>query len=307
MAANPNFKVNKFKQFLAKALRPILKLGGKKFYVSLQYRYITGRKLSWKTLKRYTEKLQYLRLYTFPFDNEVIRATSRVSARVRVINSGFKDILIPLIGVYYDVDDIDFAKLPKRFVIKGIHACAFNYICTDKSKLNVPQLKKQLNKWLRIDYGKLTIEPHYSPIRPGFIIEEYIGHPRALPPEYKIHVFNGRARYLYIVSNRNNDIRYDNFYIDFTPFNEAQFNDWQSSDTPPKKPDNYDEIVHIAEQLASDFVYCRVDFFLVDNKLYFNEFTFTPAKGTLRFADDSADYKIGQWLVIPSATLNTEA
>lgn len=307
MAANPDFKVNKFKQLLANVFRPVLKLFGKKFYVSLQYRYVTGRKLSWKTLKRYTEKLQYLRLYHFPYDHEVIRATSRVGARVRVNNSGFKDILIPLLGVYYDVDDIDFENLPKRFVIKGIHACAFNYICLDKNKINVSLLKKQLNKWLRIDYGKLTVEPHYSSIRPGFIIEEFVGNPRTLPTEYKIHVFNGRARYLYVVSNRNTHIRYDNFHINFKPFNEAQFNDWQSSEVPPKKPDNYDEMVYIAEQLASDFLFCRVDFFLVDNKLYFNEFTFTPAKGTLRFADDNVDYKIGQWLKISNAKLNMEA
>lgn len=301
MAGNPDFKVNKFKQFIASSFRPLFRIAGKKNYVSLQYRYITGRKLDWHNLTRYTEKLQYLRLYHFPNNADVIKATSRIGARVRVANRGYGDFLIPLIGIYYDVDDIDFASLPERFVIKGVHACAFNYLCLDKKTLNVATLKKQLNRWLRTDYGAYTVEPHYSSIKPGFIIEEYIGATNTLPTEYKIHVFNGKARYLYVVTNRLNDIRYDNFFIDFTPFPEAQFNDWKSSDTPLKKPDNFAELVTMAETLASDFIYCRVDLFLIDNQIYFNEFTFTPAKGTLRFAADSADFIMGEWLDISSA------
>lgn len=301
MAANPKFKVNKFKYFVAQATRPLVRMLGNKFYVSLQYRYVTGRKLQWKALERYTEKLQYLRLYHFPFNHEVIMATSRIGARIRVARLDLADILIPLLGIYHDANDIDFATLPNKFVIKATHGCALNYICTDKRKLNFSALRKMLNKWLALDYGRKTVEPHYSKIRPGLIIEQYIGETTKLPTEYKIHVFNGKARYLYVVSDRGEDIRYDNFYIDYTPFNEAQFNDWDSSDVPPKKPAIFETLVTMAETLAHDFAFCRVDFFVVDNAIYFNEFTFTPAKGTLRFANDEADFIIGKWLQLPSA------
>lgn len=301
MAANPNFKINKFKRFLAQTFRPLIKLGGKRFYVSLEYRYMTGRKLNWKTPTRYTEKLQYLRLYHYPENRAVINATSRISARTRVAAAGYTDILIPLLGIYHRVEDIDFAKLPDRFVIKATHACALNYLCTDKSTLNIPALRKTLKRWLSTDYGYETIEPHYSKIKPGFIIEEYLGPSDELPLEYKIHVFNGKARYLYVVSGRKSEIHYDNFHIDFTPFNEAQFNMWSSSALPPKKPAQFAKMVEIAETLAHDFLFCRVDFFVVNDEIYFNEFTFTPAKGTLVFADDNADYLIGEWLDISSA------
>lgn len=305
--ANPNFKENKFKRFVAKILQPILRVFSKKKYVSLQYRYITGHKLDWENLNRYTEKLQYLRLYYYPFDASVIKAASRDGARKRVKTKGLDHLLIPIVGIYDKVEDIPFEKLPKRFVIKATHACALNYICLDKDTLDVEELRKTMRKWLKTDYGKKTVEPHYSKITPRLIIEHYVGDTENLPTEYKMHVFNGKARYLYVVSGRGKDIRYDNLYADFTPFNEAQFNHWSSSDVPPIKPKNYDKLVEYAESLASDLLFCRVDFFIVDDHIYFNEFTFTPAKGTLIFDDDKADFIISEWFDISSARKNKAA
>ncbi len=299
--ANPNFKENKFRRFIANMLRPFFRMASKKVYVSLQYRYITGHKLDWKNLERYTEKLQYLRLYYYPNNDAVIKATSRVGARVRVYGKGAGDILVPLVGIYNCASEIDFNRLPFRFVVKATHASGLVHICTNKNEENWSELTKKFDGWLKIDYGFKTVEPHYSKVKPGLIIEQYVGTPKELPIEYKIHVFNGKARYLYVVSGRNKDIRYDNLYIDFTRFDGAQFNHWKSSDAPPKKPDEFEKMVEYAEKLAEGFLFCRVDFFLVGEHVYFNEFTFTPAKGTLIFDDDAADYEIGEWFDISSA------
>lgn len=305
--ANPNFKENKFKRFIAKSIQPVLRVLSKKAYISWQYRYITGHRLDWKNLSRYTEKLQYLRLYYYPYNKAVIKAASRDGARERVKEHKLDSLLIPIVGIYDKVEDVPFDKLPKRFVIKATHACALNHICLDKDKLDLGALQKKLHKWLKTDYGKKTVEPHYSKIKPRLIIEEYVGETESLPIEYKIHVFNGKARYLYVVSGRGKDIRYDNLYIDFTPFPEAQFNHWSSSDILPKKPKIYESLVKCAEILAQDLLFCRVDFFVVDDKIYFNEFTFTPAKGTLIFDDDRADFIISEWFDISSATKNKAA
>lgn len=299
--ANPRFKENKLKRLIAKSIQPLLRFFNKRAYVSLQYRYITNHKLDWKNLTRYTEKLQYLRLYHYPFTSDIINAASRDGARKRVKNLNAPEILIPLVGIYDRVSDIDFASLPDKFVIKATHACALNYICLDKNTLDVQRLKKILRRWLKTDYGRKTVEPHYSKITPRLIIEHYVGETSNLPIEYKIHVFNGKARYLYVVQNRGVDIRYDNFYIDFKPFPEAQFNYWTASDVAPKKPAVYAKLIEYAEKLAHDFVFCRVDFFVVSEQIYFNEFTFTPAKGTLIFDDDRADFIISEWLDISNS------
>ena len=289
---------NKIKRFFVAPFRNIVKAISKTLYVKLEYKYITHHKCDLKNPKRYTEKLQYLRLFVYPKNDEVSKCASRDGVRDYVKEMGYESILIPTYGVYDSFDEIDFDSLPEKFVMKCTHACAFNYICTDKSKINIGELRTRFNKWLKTNYGKKTCEMHYSRIKPRIIIEKYIGQ---FPDEYKFHVFNGKAKYLYLVTGRNSDIRYNNYYIDFTPFDGAQFNGWDKRDESEiKKSTKYDEMVAISEKLASKFPFVRVDLYEVDGQIYFGEMTFTPAKGTLILDDDKCDYEIGEWLDISS-------
>lgn len=296
--ANPNLKENKFKRALVSPFRGLVKTCSKKAYISYQYKYITHHKLDWKGLSRYTEKLQYLRLYVYPKDKLVSKCAGRVGVREYVKEMGYEDLLIKTYGVYDKFEDINFDKLPNSFAMKCSHGCAMNYICYDKSKINYEELKKKFNKWLKTNYGKKTVELHYAPIKPQIIVEELMLENGKLPTEYKIHVFNGVAKNLYVVTSRGVDIRYNNYYIDWTPFDGSQFNGWKKTDYPLKKPSNFDEMVVIAERLASKFPFVRVDLYNINGKIYFSEMTFTPAKGTLILDDDKCDFEMGKWLDI---------
>ena len=296
--SNPNLKENKFKRALVSPFRGLVKCVSKKGYISYQYKYITHHKLDWKGLNRYTEKLQYLRLYVYPKDDLVSKCAGRVGVREYVKEQGFDELLIKIYGVFDRFEDIDFSKLPNQFVLKCSHGCAMNYICYDKSKINYEELKKKFNKWLKTNYGKKTLELHYSKIKPQIIIEELMLENGKLPTEYKIHVFNGKAKNLYVVTSRGVDIKYNNYYIDWTPFDGSQFNGWKKTDYPLKKPSNFDEMVVVAEKLASKFPFVRVDLYNINGKIYFSEMTFTPAKGTLILDDDQCDFEMGKWLDI---------
>jgi len=296
--SNPNLKENKFKRALVSPFRGLVKCVSKKGYISYQYKYITHHKLDWKGLNRYTEKLQYLRLYVYPKNDLVSKCAGRVGVREYVKEQGFDELLIKTYGVFDRFEDIDFSKLPNQFVLKCSHGCAMNYICYDKSKINYVELKKKFNKWLKTNYGKKTLELHYSKIKPQIIIEELMLENGKLPTEYKIHVFNGKARNLYVVTSRGADIRYNNYYIDWTPFDGSQFNGWKKTDYPLKKPSNFEKMVEVAEKLASKFPFVRVDLYNINGKIYFSEMTFTPAKGTLILDDDKCDFEMGKWLDI---------
>lgn len=267
-------------------------------YVKFQYKFITSHELDLKNPIRYTEKLQYLRLFYYPTKQDVINGASKSLARNIVSDAGLENILIKSYGVFDAFEDIDFTILPNKFVIKATHMCAATIIVKDKNLANFNNIRKKCQKWLKTDYGKQTVEPHYSKIKPQLIIEELIGDNNDPLVEYKIHCFNGTPRYLYVVSNRGNDIRYNNYYIDFKPFDNAQFNGWKKTDEILKKPTNYDLLVKYAGILSKNYVFVRVDFFYYKDKIYFNELTFTPAKGTLIFDKDSADLEIGNWLNI---------
>lgn len=296
--ANPNLKENKFKRALVSPFRGLVKRVSKKAYISYQYKYITHHKLDWNSLKRYTEKLQYLRLYVYPKNDLVSKCAGRVGVREYVKEMGYEDLLIKTYGVFDKFEDIDFNKLPNQFAMKCSHGSAMNFICFDKSKINYKELKRKFNKWLKTNYGKKTLELHYAKIKPQIIVEELMLENGKLPTEYKIHVFNGIAKNLYVVTSRGVDIRYNNYYIDWTPFDGSQFNGWKKTDYPLKKPSNFTEMVKIAESLASKFPFVRVDLYNINGKIYFSEMTFTPAKGTLILDDDKCDYEMGEWLDI---------
>lgn len=296
--ANPNLKENKLKRAFAVPFRGIIKHISPTLFVKLQYKYITHHKLNLKNPTRYTEKLQYLRLFTYPKDLLVIKCASRDGVREYLKDLGYENLLIPIYGIYDSFDEIDFDKLPNQFVMKCTHACAFNKIVLDKKSLDLEATKKQFTKWLKTNYGKKTLERHYAPIKPRIIIEKYIGELDALPVEYKIHVFNGKARSMYIVTGRGKDIRYNNYYIDWKPFDGSQFNGWKKTDYELTPPSNWDEMVKIAEKLAEKFPFVRVDLYNINGKIYFSEMTFTPAKGTLILDDDKCDFEMGEWLKI---------
>ena len=295
---NKNLKENKLKRAVVSPFRGVVKGLNKKAYISYQYKYITHHKLNWKNPTRYTEKLQYLRYYVYPKTPLVSQCAGRVGVRDYIKERGFDSILIKIYGVFDRFEDIDFDKLPEQFAMKCSHGCAMNYICYDKSIINYEGLKKKFNKWLKTNYGKKTVELHYAPIKPQIIIEELMLENGKLPTEYKIHVFNGKAKNLYVVTSRGVDIRYNNYYIDWTPFDGSQFNGWKKTDYPLEKPENFDEMVKIAEALGKDFPFVRVDLYNINGKIYFSELTFTPAKGTLILDDDKCDFEMGEWLDI---------
>ena len=295
---NPNLKENKFKRMLYVPFRSIVRTLFPVTYVKQQYKYITHHKCNLKNPVRYTEKLQYLRLFVYPKDDEVSRCASRDGVREYLKEMGYEDLLIPSYGVFNKFEDIDFDKLPDQFVMKCTHACAFNMIVRDKSKFDKEEARKKFHKWLKINYGNKTMEKHYSKITPRIIIEKYIGELEHLPVEYKIHVFNGVARSMYVVTGRGEDIRYNNYYIDWKPFDGSQFNGWKKTDYELTPPSNWNEMVRISEDLAKKFPFVRVDLYNINGKIYFGEMTFTPAKGTLILDDDKCDFEMGEWLDI---------
>ena len=265
-------------------------------YLRMQYRFITGRHLSLTHPKTFTEKLQYYRLKLYPFDPLVIRCTDRLGLMDYLQENDLSAIQVPILGTYHRFEDIPFASLPSSFVMKCTHASGFNQIIYDKKEINLPQLKRQFNRWLKTDYGKKTLEPHYSSIPPRILIETYLGQEKSLPLEYKLHCFQGEMKYLYVVSGRGHDIRYTHFLRDWSPLPGAQFNGWQSSDYPILQPTLFPEMIAYAEKLAKPFPFVRVDMYVIHDKIYLSELTFTPAKGTLNMLDPQVDVMMGAWL-----------
>lgn len=263
--------------------------------IKLDYRLSLGKKLNLKNPQDFNEKIQWLNLYSKNEDR--VKCSDKYLAREFFIEKGFGDYLPKLLGVYKNASEINFEELPSKFVLKCTHGCGYNVICKDKSKLNIEEAKRSLNKWLKEDFGAEAGETHYSKIEPQIICEEFIdGIGEEVPIDYKIHCFNGVAKFALACVDRYKDLSLLFYDLDWNRL-EYQSKEYYST-KHVEKPSKLSEMVKIAEQLAKDFDFVRVDFFESKGKLYVGELTFTPNAGRIKYLSKEALKEIGNMLEI---------
>lgn len=207
--------------------------------------------------------------------------------------------LIPLLGVYRHASQIDFDSLPNAFVCKATHGSGWTIICRDKNKLDIAGTREQLDKWLKDNYYYYYYrEWHYKNIPPRCICEEFIQTDNGEPPwDYKIFCFNGKAHLIEVDVNR------------FTQHTDSFFDlKWQKlpmqkgDPTYPgtiPKPDRFDEMIQVAQELSRGFNMVRVDLYYAKRKIYFGEMTFTPENGLHAISPEEYDYRLGELFDLP--------
>ena len=262
----------------------------------IQYRIKLGRKLNLKNPQRFTEKLQWYKMH---YHNPLMhQCVDKYHVRKYVKAKGLSHILIPLIGKYDSLSDIKWDELPNQFVIKTTHGGGgLNVVvCDEKKNLSMAQLKEKLSFDPHpIKENTLGREWAYYGLKPGIVIEELLvnkENPQAGINDYKIFCYSGKAEYIvvdvdrYIGHKRNfYDRKWNNLNIS---------SDCPASDREILKPDNFDEMLKIAEKLARDFPFVRVDLYNLDGKIYFGELTFYPWSGYVQYSPDKWDYKLGE-------------
>ncbi len=260
------------------------------------FKLVLGKKLDIKNPKTFNEKLQWLKLYYYPENKTVVQCSDKYAVRKYIEEKGYGDTLVPLLGTWEKAEDITWDNLPEKFVLKCNHGCAYNILCPDKQEFDKKKAEKQLNSWLKEDFGAFNIEVHYSRITPRVITcEEYLGD---CITDYKFFCFNGKPQCIYV----SNDLVHDRqaqigfFYLDGTkmPLKRDDYTDISSVEFPAY----FHEMRNMAEQLAKNFPFVRVDFFIANGKYYFAELTFTPGACMMPFNPDKYDLEWGDMLDI---------
>lgn len=238
-----------------------------------RYRVLWGEKMGLSVPQDFTLKLEWLKY----FDRNPLMVTCADKIKV-------KDYVAEIIGdeyitktlqVYDNANDIDFGELPSKFVLKTNNASSTNIIIKDKSKIDIPQIRKKLNKWLACrTFGKKEHEWHYLRIKPKILCEEFIDTPNGDDlSDFKIFCLNGIARFVWkdigrYTTNKSRAI----FDINWKRIDMTLFTKNYDGEVP--KPKNYEKMVKLAEKLSKPFKEVRIDFYNIDGKIYFGEMTF---------------------------------
>lgn len=265
------------------------------WYAKYLYKKSTGKKLNLKNPKDFNEKIQWLKIYSDT--TQWTELADKYKVREYVKKCGLENILVKLYGVWERADEIDFNKLPDKFVLKTNNSFGKNILVYDKSELDIDNTRRQLNKWVKEKYGLITFEPHYWNIPRRIIAEEFLldnstAHLSSSLVDYKLNCFHGEPYYVQVLYNRNNKVIglpekdklkktqlcvYDADWK-FLPFMMVgSFKNENPVAFP--KPICFEEMKNICRKLAKPFPHVRVDLYVVNNKIYLGELTFTPGGG----------------------------
>jgi lipopolysaccharide biosynthesis glycosyltransferase len=170
------------------------------------YKKRTGKKLNLKHPKSFNEKIQWMKL----FDSTPLKTKLADKYLVRdwVKEKIGEKYLIPLLGVWDDFDDIDFDKLPDKFVLKANHGCGWNIIVEDKNDFDIVESKKKFDSWLNTNFAfKAGFEMHYQNIKPKIIAEQFIQNEDNDLYDYKVWCFNGKPEYIMFLAERQKGLK----------------------------------------------------------------------------------------------------
>lgn len=255
------------------------------------------KKLNLKTPATFKEKIIYLKLFKYNQDELVKKCADKWCVRQYIEERGYGKYLIPLIDVYDNVDAIDFQNLPNAFALKWSFGAGYNIICSDKKQLDVRETREKLRKWGKIKYHLYNGEFQYKDTKRRIIAEEFIGNSKGISPDdYKIYCFNGVPRAILVMTGRGGKMS--------TVFMNPEWecigytNKYDSMDCNIDKPAVLDEMIEFAKAISRDFPFVRVDVYVVNNRLYFGEMTFTPAGGIYCSEIDIDGKNMGAYLEV---------
>lgn len=204
-------------------------------------------------------------------------------------------------GVYNNIEKIKIAWVtyPDRFVLKATHGCGWNYICQDKSRVDFKKLKPVLNHWLKSNFYYAQRERVYKNLKPGIIAEKYLEDISGGLIDYKIHCFFGVPKFINVIKQRFSNMKLNTYDLDWN-FLDVNFDNHYPNDPEwiVEKPVNFNKMVEYSRLLSADFPYVRVDFYIVDGKIYFGELTFTPGNGAYTSFTEKEDLNFGSFLIL---------
>ena len=282
--------------FMMLGARGLLNWMSDEQYIKILYRQKIGKKLNLKNPETFNEKLQWLKLY----DRKPIYSTmvDKYEAKKYVAEKIGQEYIIPTLGVWDSVDEIDFDALPDQFVLKCTHDCGGLVICRDKSKLDIKAAKAKIEKCLKRKYYLTSREWPYKDVKPRIIAEKYMQDTKddALT-DYKFFCFDGVPRIMYISKDHGRDPRTDFFDMDFNhlPIKARD----PHAEVTPQRPEQFDQMRRLAETLSEGLLHLRVDFYIVNEKVYIGELTFYHMSGMTEFTPREWNVKMGSWINLP--------
>lgn len=224
--------------------------------------------------------------------NPLLRRTSdKLALRGYVTERLGQGYLTELYGVLDSPLGLLDLALPPRYVVKATHGSGMNAIVTADDSATRAAIAERAQRWLAYPYWRKNGEWGYRGIQPRLIVEEFLdAGDGEVPPDWKWLCFGGRAALVQVFFDRfTNQTR--NFYQpDGTPVD-------LSMHYPPGPeialPASFVTMRQVAERLACEFDFVRVDLYALAGRVVVGELTHYPTGGNKTFEPPEWDVRLG--------------
>ena len=266
------------KRRIVRSIHRIIQHKYPKLWFEMIYKWQYGHKFDWNNPQDLIEKQRWIQFNTDI--SEWTQLADKYRVREYIENKGLGDMLVPLLGVWKRAEDIDFEKLPNEFVLKTNHGSGEVIIVNNKNEIDQKYIREKMGTFINTPFGYECAETHYLKISPLIIAEKLL---KPLPGEkelrdYKFYTFYGKPIACSVMTNRVRGTHIYSHSVYDMEWNKIEVDGVQGGEV--QKPSTFACMKEACMILAKQFPFVRMDFYEVEGKLYFGEFTFTPV--TLR-------------------------
>lgn len=289
-------------QYLNNIFSKFMRLVPDKIYLKYIFYRIMWYRLNLKDPKSFNEKLQRLKLYNR--NPNFTKMVDKYESKKYVSDIIWKEYIIPTLWVYDSFDEINFEELPNQFVLKCTHDSGSVVICTDKKSFDKEKTKKKLKTALNHNYYYNYREWAYKNIQPRIIAEKYMVDESWVElKDYKVFCFNGEPKIIQVDYDRFSVHKRNIYDLDwkFLPFEILYPSD---KNHKINRPWCLEEMVDLARKLSKGIPHVRVDFYIINNQIYFWEMTFYHGWWYEDFRPKDWDYRFWQWIQLPNKFTN---
>lgn len=266
------------KQLLKKALLKLPPTRSFDFAVSLVYFFVAHKRLPLR-------RKELLNDYHFWFKNskEINDPLRQLVSDKDLVKLFYKSVLNQdltpkTLAKFYSYSEFDLNSIPSQCIIKPSHLSGG--IFYDAKKGLTQNELYQIKSWFDTNiYYDISRERNYKNLTPCVICEELIENSTNLT-DYKVYCYKGEPKFIVVDIDRHKQHKRRFYTVDWQPI-DITF-DYPLADIEPR-PKLLTEALDIARDLSKYFSFMRVDFYLLDNRIYLGELTSVPANAHGRF------------------------
>ena len=267
-------------------------------YFLKRSKFLKRRKLPYNESKLLTfqDKINWLTIHESPeYKSNLVDKIKLHKYSKKILH---KDICVPILKIYNNINDINLEELPNKFVLKLNHGSAMNILCNNKLLFNLTNAKKKINKWKNKNYGYISKEFQYMFVKRQIYAEQYLGDDLL---DYKIFCFNGVPKFIRVrkmLFDKRHTKVHNHYDINWrlTDLESGLKGYFRKPDIIIKKPKNLNIMLEYARKLSKEFVFVRVDFYDINNTIYLGELTFTPSNSFIKWKNREQNILVGSYI-----------